>query len=206
MKMAWQGRCTAALLLLFSMAGSAMAQPVWSDEYDALFSKYSKRYFGAHFDWHWFKAQAIAESGLTPSARSPVGAQGIMQIMPTTYNEIKDSNPHFGDISAPRWNIAAGIYYNRILFRKWQDTLSEQERLLLTFASYNAGLGSIRKAFKRTPPPVSQWDDVAPKTPRETQGYVKRIRKLRKAELLRRLPSERGIAGKLKEENNPRES
>ena len=37
-------------------------------EFDRHFSKYSKRYFGAGFDWRYFKAQAIAESGLQVDA------------------------------------------------------------------------------------------------------------------------------------------
>ena len=68
----------------------------WGDEYDEYFRKYSKRYFGPHFDWRWFKAQAIAESGLKHDAKSWVGAVGVMQIMPATFEEIRRANPHVG--------------------------------------------------------------------------------------------------------------
>ena len=50
----------------------------WTDQYDRHFKKYSKRYFGPLFDWHWFKAQAIAESALSHDAESHVGARGLM--------------------------------------------------------------------------------------------------------------------------------
>lgn len=196
---------TIALIAASVIFNQSHAQSSGASDYDHLFRKYSKRYFGAHFDWHWFKAQAIAESNLNPEAKSRVGAVGIMQIMPATYSDIKRSNPHFGELESPRWNVAAGIYYNRMLFRKWQQTLSERERLLLTFASYNAGLGSIKKAFRKTPPPVTRWDDIAPKAPSETRGYVRKIRKLRKAETFNSVPATKGIAGKMQrasESNN----
>lgn len=171
------------------MAGTAIAGDLptvdshrWTNKYDQYFRKYSKRYFGAHFDWQWFKAQAIAESHLKPDATSHVGAQGLMQIMPATFNDIQRSNPHFESLDEPRWNIAAGIFYDRMLFRKWQNNIPEQERLMLTFASYNAGLGNIRRAYRQTPEPVTKWDDVAPRAPGETRGYVKRIRKLKSLE------------------------
>ena len=70
------------LLLATTIAGAANKLKVsdWSDKYDAHFRKYSKHYFGPGVDWHWFKAQAIAESGLKPGASSKSGARGIMQI------------------------------------------------------------------------------------------------------------------------------
>ena len=39
--------------------------------YDRYFTKYSKRFFGVGFDWHYFKAQAVAESNLRQDAQSP---------------------------------------------------------------------------------------------------------------------------------------
>ena len=149
----------------------------WTDEYDRHFRKYSKRYFGPLFDWHWFKAQAIAESGLNADAVSVVGAIGLMQIMPDTFKEINDKNPHFAEVDKPRWNIAAGIYYDRLLYRKFPTT-PEQDRLYLALASYNAGYGRILNASRKLETTAPLWHQVKPYMPRETQAYVVRIIKL----------------------------
>ena len=127
-----------ALALLFftvvAAAGQAAKGPKekiddWTDRYDAHFRKYAKHYFGPGMDWRWFKAQAIAESGLKPDARSKSGARGIMQIMPGTFREIQKKNAHLKDVNSPRWNIAAGIYYDRQLYRKWISKPPGEERL-----------------------------------------------------------------------------
>jgi membrane-bound lytic murein transglycosylase F len=158
----------------------------WPDDYDRLFRKYTKHYFGPHFDWRWFKAQGIAESGLRPGASSHAGAIGIMQIMPATYREITEDNPHLLDISDPRWNIAAGIYYDRQLYRKWKrKEVPVAERLLFAFGSYNAGFGGMLRAYKRASAEhdaVREWRQVAPHSPRETRGYVERITGLMRTE------------------------
>ncbi len=120
----------------------------WTDEYDRYFKKYSKRYFGPNFVWLWFKAQAIAESGLKPKAKSRSGAHGIMQIMPGTYEEISKKVPSLGDIHKPQWNIAAGIYYDRQLYKKWQQReVSANQRMDYTFSSYNAGFTRMLRIF-----------------------------------------------------------
>lgn len=154
----------------------------WSSEYDHLFRKYSKRYFGPYFDWRWFKAQAVAESGLKPEAKSHVGAKGLMQIMPATYSEIKSRNPYFEKLEDPRWNIAAGIYYNRHLYRYWPEAVGN-DRVFFTFGSYNAGLGNIIKAVNRAGREQPRaWDIVAPYAPSETRAYVERIIELKDAQ------------------------
>jgi membrane-bound lytic murein transglycosylase F len=149
----------------------------WSDKYDSHFRKYSKRYFGPHYDWHWFKSQAIVESNLKPKVKSHRGAVGLMQILPSTFAEIQESNPHFLNLEEPRWNIAAGIYYDRTLYRKW-ELPSDRDRLYLALASYNAGYVRMRRAYKRTPKPVESWEQVKEKAPAETRDYVQRIRTL----------------------------
>jgi membrane-bound lytic murein transglycosylase F len=178
----------AALLPALAMAGIShnVRHERWTDEYDHLFRKYTKHYFGAHFDWHWFKAQAIAESALDPDALSPAGARGIMQILPSTYEEIRSQNPFLANIDDPRWNIAAGIFYDRQLYRKWRkkNDIRTAERLNFAFGSYNAGYGNVLKGYKRASrqhEEVRDWQRVAPFVPSETRHYVARIRSLMQA-------------------------
>ncbi|MEO8620625.1 MAG: transglycosylase SLT domain-containing protein [bacterium] len=157
-----------------------------TERYDPIFKKYTKRYFGVGTDWHWFKAQGMAESDLTPGARSRVGARGIMQLMPSTYGLIRTALPNFGAIDNPEWNIAAGILHDRDLWTLWKPDVEEPERWHFMFAGYNAGEGTIMRARKaafaaqldnRTWPSIER---VAPNVERwrylETLDYVKKIR------------------------------
>jgi soluble lytic murein transglycosylase-like protein len=150
----------------------------WTDQYDVHFRKYAKRYFGPHIDWRWFKSQGIAESGLEPDVTSEAGARGLMQIMPETYREIREENPHFLDVDQPRWNIAAGIFYDRRLYDKWRTPPAGKERLLFTFGSYNAGYGRIYQAFKQAQQQAGSWHTVTRFVPPQTRHYVRRIQNL----------------------------
>lgn len=154
--------------------------------FDPIFKKYTKRYFGVGTDWRWFKAQGMAESDLTPGARSRVGARGIMQLMPATYGQIRTALPSFGAIDNPEWNIAAGILHDRDLWTLWKPDVDESERWHFVFAGYNAGEGTIMRARKaaaaakldnRTWPSIER---IAPRVERwryaETLDYVRQIR------------------------------
>lgn len=177
-----------AVVLVLAAAVPAHAQRVVDnqDRYDDVFRKYSKRFFGPGFDWRYFKAQGLAESGLDPKARSPVGARGVMQLMPGTYAIIKKArSEQFGGIEDPEWNIAAGILYNRDLWHIWADNPDDTERLRFMFGSYNAGPGTIKRATRVAK--TRQLDDrtwksvetVAPSVQRwrytETLPYVRKI-------------------------------
>ena len=174
------------LAILICSAEGVPAQKKYS-KYDDTFRKYSKRYFGPGFDWKLFKAQSIAESSMNENAQSPVGARGLMQLMPSTFAEIQSSNPEFEKIDDPVWNIAAGIYYDRTLFRAWKEIDSVDEKLNFTFGSYNAGRGTIMKAqlkAKEQNLDHTYWENIvsiAPEVPKwkheETLGYVQNIRK-----------------------------
>ena len=153
--------------------------------YDPWFRKYSKRYFGAGFDWRLFKAQGAAESELNPKAVSPVGARGLMQVMPATFTLIAAHKSDWSSIDAPEWNIAAGIIFDRDLWRRWEPDVAPGECARFTFASYNAGDGTISRAVgvargARLDPTI--WTSVAQVAPtvkrwrhQETLGYVKKI-------------------------------
>lgn len=175
-----------ALVILLPGHVHAFTQYNKVAKYDRYFSKYTKRFFGPMFDWRYFKAQAVAESGLDATARSHVGAVGMMQIMPRTYQEILQKNPLIrGESDSPHWNIAAGIYYNRTLWNIWQAKRPFKDRLNFMFGSFNAGKGNILKAqtiAKRKGLNENVWRSIVQTLPtvtgrhsRETIGYVKKI-------------------------------
>jgi membrane-bound lytic murein transglycosylase MltF len=156
------------------------------DRYDETFRKYSKRFFGAAYDWRVFKAQGLAESNLNPRATSWVGARGIMQLMPSTFLAIQSQNPLFASIDDDEWNIAAGVYHDRQLWRLWrQDSVESASHHQFMFASYNAGRVPILRAqilaqrraldprvwasIELVAPQVRRWRH------RETLGYVRKI-------------------------------
>jgi membrane-bound lytic murein transglycosylase F len=153
--------------------------------YDPVFQKYSKRFFGAAFDWRLFKAQGLAESNLDPAVTSWVGARGIMQLMPSTFAAIQSRNPQFRAIDNNEWNIAAGILHDRQLWRQWGDSVDQAHQHYFMFASYNAGrvpilrAQAIARAQALDPRLWTSIEAVAPKVPRwrhhETLGYVRKI-------------------------------
>ena len=169
--------------LILAAAAPAFAQ---TERYDDTFRKYSKRYFGPIFDWRLFKAQAMAESNLQTTARSWAGARGIMQLMPTTFHEIRSKNPEItGRWDRPEWNIAAGIAYSRQLWDGWtNDSVVEHLREFM-LASYNAGRVTLLRAQQVArvqsldPRLWPNIEKVAPAVPRwrsdETLSYLERI-------------------------------
>jgi len=178
-------RCVGAVLLLNTQ--TLHAEPMikdvplrvddYSSKYDDYFRLYSQRYFGPFVDWRWFKAMAVAESLLNPQAQSVAGARGVMQLLPRTFDELRVDNPGWGNIHAPRWNIAAGIYYSYTLYQQWSGALHGNDRFLLTLASYNAGVGRVRYAFALSKH-VRSYKDIRHSLPVETRAYVDRIQSL----------------------------
>ena len=98
------------------------------------------------------KALIQVESGYRPTARSPRGAVGLMQIMPATAREYNVRNPF-----DPKANIEAGVQHLKVLLDRFG-----RERTELALAAYNAGPGAVEK-FNGVPPY------------RETRDYVSRI-------------------------------
>ena len=92
------------------------------------------------------------ESQFRPRARSPKGAQGLMQLMPGTARRFGVYRPY-----DPAENIRGGTQYLRQLLTMFNGKVD------LALASYNAGEGRVLGYGNRVPPF------------RETQNYVKRI-------------------------------
>lgn len=183
---ACRGLALAGLLVLGLHADALAQVRPRPDRYDESFRKYSKRYFGPEFDWRVFKAQGLAESNLNSLARSHVGARGLMQLMPTTFREIASRNPELQrTIDDPDCNIAAGISYDRRLWRQWEQDSVGYHRREFMFASYNAGRGTIidaQRAARAAQLDARAWPSIERVAPsvrgwryRETIGYVQKI-------------------------------
>ena len=96
------------------------------------------------------KAIVTVESNCDPRAISRKGAQGLMQLMPSTARDLKVSKP-----LDPRENIIGGVKYIKGLLAAYGD-------LRLALAGYNAGPGAVKK-YAGIPPY------------RETISYVKKV-------------------------------
>jgi membrane-bound lytic murein transglycosylase MltF len=147
------------------------------EETVALFEKYGAKY---SFDPLMLAAQGFQESKLDQSARSSVGAIGVMQLMPATGQSMK-----VGDVTVTEPNIHAGAkYMNTIMTRYFQDAkFDDLNRVLFAFAAYNAGPNRISKlrpvAASRGLNPDIWFDNVeivvSEKIGRETTTYVRNI-------------------------------
>ncbi len=99
------------------------------------FKKYSDQY---GFDYLMITALSYQESGLDHKKRSPAGAVGIMQILPST---AKGNPINIPDIQKIDRNVHAGTKYLRHVYDVYfkDSKMDELNRVLFTFASYNAG-------------------------------------------------------------------
>ncbi len=145
----------------------------------ALFEKYGSTY---GFDPLMLAAQGFQESKLDQSVRSPVGAIGVMQLMPETGAAMK-----VGDVTITEPNIHAGAkYLNTIMTKYFQDAhFDDFNRTLFAFAAYNAGPSRIAKlrkvAAERGLDPDVWFGNVeivvSEKVGSETTKYVRNIMK-----------------------------
>jgi membrane-bound lytic murein transglycosylase F len=106
--------------------------------YDKLVRKYADRY---GFDWRLVTAQMYQESKFNPGAKSPVGARGLMQLMPRTAKAMGVEN-----LSDPALNIQGGIKYLYWLRDRFDSSLPISEKNWFTLAAYNAGAGHVHDA------------------------------------------------------------
>lgn len=95
------------------------------------------------FGWLWIKAQVWQESRMNPDAVSPVGAAGLLQLMPATDLEI-DGDLDGSDVVG---NIDNGVKYLSFLYGRFGEIPTFEERLKFALASYNGGRGYINKAL-----------------------------------------------------------
>lgn len=152
------------------------AAPVKADDSDFIYKTVPKvemkqvdisplieKYAAKHKLDPWLVRGVIeVESNFQPGAMSPVGAGGLMQLMPGTASYLGCR-----DRFDPEQNIAAGTRYLRMMLDRFGDTD-------LMIAAYNAGPGNVER-YGGIPPFA------------ETRRYVVKVNKawkVRKAEIL----------------------
>ena len=145
----------------------------------SLFEKYGERY---DFNHLMLLAQGYQESQLDHSRKSPVGAIGIMQLMPTT-----GAAMDVGNIKDLENNVHAGSkYLRKIVDHYFNDpAIDAENRVLFAFAAYNAGPTRISRLRRKTESlglDPNIWfgnveHTVAKHIGRETVSYVANISK-----------------------------
>ena len=146
-----------------------------------LFKKYGEQ---VNVDYALMAAQGYQESTLDQSVKSPVGAIGVMQVMPPTGKEL-----NVGDIQQVEANIHAGVKYMRFMIDRYyaNEPMDQLNKALMTFASYNAGPGRVRQLRRETEErgldPNVWFGNVeriaSERIGRETVTYVSNIYKIR---------------------------
>lgn len=119
------------------------------NKYDHIIAKAASKY---KIDQALIKAVIKAESNFNHRAVSPVGAQGLMQLMPSTAYALQ-----VDDVFQPENNIEGGVRYLRYLLNVYKGDLR------LALAAYNAGETAVAKYNTNIPPF------------RETQNYIRRV-------------------------------
>src|SRR4030095_2795460 len=109
-----------------------------------LFRKYGTQY---NVDYVLMAAQGYQESTLDQDVKSPVGAIGVMQVMPPTGKQL-----NVGDITKIEPNIEAGVKYMRFMMDQYfaNEPMDKLNKGLMSFAAYNAGPGRLRGLRKET--------------------------------------------------------
>jgi len=123
-------------------------------------------------DPSWILAVIKAESSFRPSVESHAGAQGLMQLMPTTAEWVAElmgkTNFDPESVWLPEINIAMGSFYLNWLKRYYDGDLT------LAITAYNAGLGRVNSWLADTE--LSSDGRALDSIPfNETANYLERV-------------------------------
>lgn len=117
---------------------------------------------------NWVYGLIRAESAWNANARSPVGARGLMQLMPETAAAVaKSLGIRVDPLTDPAHNIRLGTTY---LSRRVADLDGNP---VLATGAYNAGIGAVKRWLEGPLPPWDLWVETVPY--KETREYIARV-------------------------------
>ena len=162
--------------LAFALDGlfKQIEKKLYPTEYREIVEKYAAEY---NVPAYIIFAVIDVESNFKSDATSSAGAQGLMQMLPSTFEWLTSSD-HLGenlspdDLYDPEVSIRYGVYYLRYLFEKfysWDNV----------FAAYNGGEGNVAKWLAGRE--YSDGEGNLTKIPfKETREYVKKVNRTAK--------------------------
>lgn len=190
----WRGILTGAasvlllaliLLAVFLWPARARAQSIPDEAYrfkrDIV--RAGQHVWGLNAPTAMFAAQIHQESRFRSDARSPVGAVGLAQFMPSSSRWIAGVYPDLSENAptTPEWSVLALVRYDKWLFDRLTGA-SDCHRISKAIASYNQGIGWTYRAEKIAPDPTRWFNGIdqvnpgkRPDLQRETVNYVRRI-------------------------------
>jgi soluble lytic murein transglycosylase len=159
------------LLLIFAVCSVFAVNFIKKQLYPRVFNEYVEKYSN-EFSVPEELVYAVirCESDFDPNAKSHVGANGLMQLMPSTLewlSALLDEEAPTGEITDPETNIKYGTFYLNYLYQKfgsWETAL----------AAYNAGHGRVAEWLEDSE--YSEDGKTLVKIPfEETRNYVNRV-------------------------------
>ncbi|WP_129142109.1 transglycosylase SLT domain-containing protein [Modicisalibacter coralii] len=136
--------------------------------YRESFQRWAKQ---ADVDPYLLMGIARRESAFNPQARSPVGARGLMQLMPATARHISQRHgfdaPDTEQLYTPETNIKLGSQYIREMLDRYSGNR------LAAVAAYNAGPGRVDRWLRDAPQAFDLFVESIPY--HETRQYVQAV-------------------------------
>jgi membrane-bound lytic murein transglycosylase F len=109
--------------------------------YDSIIKRHARTH---DLDWKLIAAIIHQESRFRPTIVSPVGAFGLMQLMPSVAKTYKIN---FKKLSSPTLNIETGTKYFRWIYNHFdKPEYTAEDKIKFSLAAYNAGIGHILDA------------------------------------------------------------
>ncbi|WP_245392597.1 transglycosylase SLT domain-containing protein [Salinicola halimionae] len=159
--------------------GMAIQTTIAAKQWDALPWRFPAAYRDSFLKWgetnqvdpYLLMGIARRESAFNPFAASPVGARGLMQLMPGTADHVARglgiSAPSMAELFEPQINIRLGSTYIRSMLERYRGN-----RIAAT-AAYNAGPQRVDRWLTSAPPEFDRFVESIPF--RETRDYVQAV-------------------------------